>query len=283
MGRPDGLYADPGEAEDGGDDPAAVARVGPRRADLERDAVPVHQQGVLRPFFPAVHGARPAASPPPKARTTTLSTAAVPGSSLSASQKAEQVGVQPVPGAEFLPPAQPAVGGPPGAAEPGGRVGPTVAHSRDEPDDPHHDPVGGAGPAAADIGGLFGRRVVADDLVEPVGHVRGRHGWNPPGADGREKAHVACRMEVSSQPLKMHIDGSGAGKDLVDTSGTFLVQGNHKVDVTYKNKATAPANNSCWMAIAAKIVSAAPTPKEAVHYGTSLNDDKDEVTVTYKK
>ena len=83
--------------------------------------------------------------------------------------------------------------------------------------------------------------------------------------------------------LKMHVDGAGAGKDLVDTSGAFLVQANHKLDVTYKNKATAPAVGTSWVVITADSVSAAPIPSDPVHYNSTLDVDKETVTITYRE
>ncbi len=84
--------------------------------------------------------------------------------------------MQAVPDAEFLPSAQAPVGGASRATHLGRDILPATTGSQDEPDDFEDGPVPDGRSAAFGSDGSLGGQVVADQIIELIGHVCGGHG-----------------------------------------------------------------------------------------------------------
>ena len=146
----------------------------------QRRAARIHDDGEFGARFPAVDGVGAGVvAAAESADDDAVDDGCVRIELVRLAEQREQVGVEAVPDAGLLPGAEAAVGGAARAAEFVGHVLPAVAGGEDEPDDPHDDAVGDAGPTAERADGLFGRQVVLDDVIERVGHVGGGHGRTP--------------------------------------------------------------------------------------------------------
>jgi hypothetical protein len=139
--------------------------------------VPVHQEGVFRPHFAAVHGARAGGLPTAEGpHIHAVDDRQVRVQFAGPAEQAEQVGVEPVPAAEFLPLPEVPLGRPAGAAQLGQNVFPATARSEDEPQDLEDQPVFDHRPPAARPDRVFRWQVVGGELVEPGRHPGTGHG-----------------------------------------------------------------------------------------------------------
>ena len=153
------------------------------------------------PFVLRSTGLGPVASPPPERPDGHAVDDHRVGVELARlAEQPEQLGVEAVPDPGLLPRPEPAVGGPPGAAEFRRDVLPAGTGGQDEPDHPDDDPVADPGPAALGADGLLGRQMVGDRLEEFLGHVGIGHAVvSPRGSGGLHRHGVksACQRVLS--------------------------------------------------------------------------------------
>ena len=151
-------------------------------------------------------GLGPVASPPPKARTVTLSMIAVSGSSFpsfGSSRSSSAWSRSQMPASSQ---AEPAMGRPAGAAEFLRDILPAGAGREYEPDHSQDDPVPDPGPSPLRADGLLRWQVMGDDLEEFFRHLCSGHRWSllsKVTTDGWRR--IRCQFKVLSEFLMTSI------------------------------------------------------------------------------
>jgi hypothetical protein len=138
--------------------------------------MPIDQERVFAPFFPAIHGAGTCLLPAAEGTHDHRIDDGQVGVELARlPQQTQQVGVELVPAAHLLPEAKAAMGGHAGAAQLWRDVLPAAARGQDEPQDVQDDAMADAWPTAVATDVLLRRQVMSGEVEERIGHTGMSH------------------------------------------------------------------------------------------------------------